>query len=62
MLTIRQLMEGPSTSPDGKHWEPSLPYPGGPLTWRMRDAWEVLMGRAQAIIQTPPAERARRSS
>jgi len=36
--------------PDGR-WVPLLPYPG-PLTWRLRDAWEVVMGRAEAVRNT----------
>jgi len=60
MMTIKELVTGPHTSPDGKHWEPSLPYPG-PWIWRLRDAWEVLQGRATAVRQTPSGERERGS-
>lgn len=54
MMTIKELMEnGTRSSPDGKHWEPALPD-GGQLWWRirLRDAWEVLQGRAVAVRQT----------
>lgn len=52
MLTMKELMTGPRSSPDGKHWEPSLPYPA-PMIRNIRDAWEVLNGRAHAVRQTP---------
>lgn len=58
MLTLKELMENPTrSSPDGKHWEPALPY-GGQLWWRIRvrDAWEVLRGRACAVRQTEKAD------
>lgn len=29
-------------------WVPSKPLPG-PLLWRLRDAWAVLRGRAEAL-------------
>lgn len=58
-MTIRELMEGPTAGilVRGKIgmrtvWEPLLPYPG-PFSWRLRDAWEVLQGRATAVKQTP---------
>lgn len=53
MITVQELMTGPSTSPDGKHWEPSLPLPMWTLPARLRDAWEVFQGRATAVRQTP---------
>jgi len=53
MMTMKELVMGPSTSPDGKHWEPALPYPG-PFIYRVRDAWQVLTGKATAIRSTPP--------
>lgn len=52
MMTIKELMEARYlSSPDGKHWEPALP---GYQWWRIRvrDAWEVLCGRACAVRQT----------
>ncbi len=51
MLTIKDVMtSGASSSPDGKHWEPALPYMRGMLHWR--DAWAVFRGRAVAVRQT----------
>lgn len=62
MITIRELLEGPQVGVEvnGKIgmetvWEPALPYPG-PWSWRLRDAWEVLQGRATAIRRTPNEE------
>jgi hypothetical protein len=54
MMTLKDLLtSGVSTSPDGVHWEPALPYPS-PLLWdRWRDAWAVFTGKAHAIVQTP---------
>jgi gamma-glutamyl-gamma-aminobutyrate hydrolase PuuD len=53
MMTVKGLLtSGVSTCVDGKHWEPAISI-SEPLIWRIRDAWEVLMGRAAAIKQTP---------
>ena len=57
MLTVKDLMtSGAQSSPDGVHWEPSLPLPlfGWIFCWR--DAWEVLNGRALAIRQTEKSD------
>jgi len=54
MMTMKELMENPcQSSPDGRHWEPSLPEKGC-LWWRIRlsDAWAVWKGEATAIRQT----------
>jgi len=52
MITVKDLMSSEvQSSPDGKHWEPSLPQ----YTWwrtRLNDAWAVLIGNATAIRQT----------
>lgn len=54
MITVRDLITSSNaTSPDGKHWEPSLPLPFWSLRSRLHDAWEVFQGRATAIKQTP---------
>lgn len=54
MMTMKQLLTSTvSSSPDGKHWEPSLPMPWTPA---FRDAWEVLRGRAVAVRQTTKAD------
>lgn len=49
------LLSGRSaqSSPDGKHWEPSIPVQ---LDWNWTDAWEVLRGRAIAVRQTTKAD------
>lgn len=54
-ITMRQLITGPQTSPDGVHWEPSLPEPL--WTWRARfaSALDVWRGQATAVRQTPSA-------
>ncbi len=55
MMTMKDVLtSGNSSSPDGEHWEPSLPYMLGRLYWR--DAWEVLHGRAVAVRQTTKAD------
>lgn len=54
MITVKDLMQNQcSSSPDGKHWEPSLPETRR-LWWRirLRDAWAVWKGDAVAIRQT----------
>lgn len=57
MLTIKDLMtSGVSSSPDGTHWEPSLPLPMFGWRYLWRDAWEVLNGRALAVRQTTKAD------
>jgi hypothetical protein len=54
-MTLKELLtSGCQTSPDGKHWEPALPMAGFFIE-RLRDAWEVLQGRATAIRATPAA-------
>ncbi len=56
MLTVKELMENPNrSSPDGRHWEPAL-WLYAPLRYRLRDAWEVVCGRAMAIRQTENAD------
>lgn len=56
-MTLKDLMtSGCQSSPDGIHWEPALPYPG-PMIRNVRDAWEVLTGRAVAVTQTPSEPR-----
>lgn len=53
MMTVKDLMMNPcQSSPDGKHWEPSLPM--GSVWWRVRvrDALAVLAGHAVAVRQT----------
>lgn len=56
MITVRDLIlmgEVASCSPDGTHWEPSLPIVGyRPLRDRLGDAWAVWTGRAYAVRQT----------
>ena len=50
-MTLRDLLtSGNQSSPDGKHWEPAIPYLRGRLYWR--DAWAVLRGEALAVRQT----------
>ena len=57
MMTIKDLMENPvSSSPDGKYWEPALPYPTPYWRVRLSDAWAVWKGRATAIRQTQKAD------
>ena len=56
MMTVKDLLTNQNqSSPDGKHWEPALPYY---LLWRtrLRDAWAVLKGNAVAIRQTTKAD------
>lgn len=53
MITVKALIESSTqSSPDGRHWEPALPYPTVWWRFRVSDAWQVLMGRATAIRQT----------
>lgn len=53
MMTLKDLMSNTTqSSPDGRHWEPALPWPPLPLRYRLGDAWEVLCGRATAVRQT----------
>ncbi len=40
--------EWPQGSSDGETWHLSQPVPG-PLVNRLRDAWAVLTGRAEAV-------------
>ncbi len=57
MMTVKDLMtSGVQSSPDGKHWEPSLPLPWYSWRYNWRDAWAVLNGRAVAIRQTTKAD------
>lgn len=54
-MTVKDLMTSTvRSSPDGKHWEPALPY----VWWRirLRDAWAVWKGEAHAIRQTTKAD------
>ena len=56
MLTVRDLIQcDTQSSPDGIHWEPSLPTV---LWWRIRlkDAIAVLRGDAVAVRQTTKAD------
>ena len=56
MMTLKDLMSNPTrSSPDGRHWEPALPWPL-PLRYRVRDAWQVLRGQATAVRQTQKAD------
>ncbi len=49
MITTRELIDGASSpSPKDGRWLPVLPL-GPVLPQRIRDAWAVLTGRAQAI-------------
>ena len=53
MMTMKDVMtSGVQSSPDGRHWEPSLPIPMFGWRYLWRDAWEVLNGRALAVRQT----------
>lgn len=56
MLTTKDIVDGPVRSPDGKRWYLALPV-AGPLMYRLRDAWAVIRGRAEAIreVDPPPA-------
>lgn len=50
MFTLKYLVtEAPCSQNEinGK-WVPARPLPG-PFPWRLRDAWEVLRGRADAF-------------
>jgi hypothetical protein len=61
MINLKDLMENPiRSSPDGKHWEPCLPYY---LGWRirLRDAWAVWKGEAVAVRQTTKEDVNRKS-
>lgn len=52
MITVKDLMTSPvKSSPDGKHWEPSL-WVTHWWSIRIRDALAVLQGKAVAIRQT----------
>lgn len=53
MMTVKDLVTGPSTQHPSGAWEPALPLPDGLLMNRLRDAWAVLTGKAHAIRQTP---------
>ncbi len=49
MYTLRELHEWKSyASSDGKKWVPAAPL-DGPYIERIRDAWHVLMGKADAF-------------
>ena len=50
MNTLEYLVKeaAHSQSEINGRWVPSRPYPG-PFLWRLRDAWEVLRGRADAF-------------
>lgn len=57
VMTMKELMtNGCQSSPDGKHWEPSLPIPTYLFRERLSDAWEVFCGRATAIRNTTAAD------
>ena len=57
MMTVKDLMTNTvHSSPDGRHWEPSIPLPMFGWRYQWRDAWEVLNGRAVAIRQTTKAD------
>ncbi len=47
MITTRFLAEHQTQMPWGE-WVPALPESMG-LRWRLRDAWAVLRGRAEAV-------------
>ncbi|HAM41675.1 MAG TPA: hypothetical protein DCP69_10150 [Candidatus Omnitrophica bacterium] len=56
MLTMCDLKGNEASSPCRRCrcWHAVLPIAwGAPLTWRLRDAWEVLRGRAQAVCEHP---------
>ena len=44
MMTLKQLMESTvHSSPDGKHWEPAIPYMKHTLHWPITDGeWHVM--------------------
>ena len=48
MLRAEDFREWPQASADGQTWRYSQPLPA-PLIVRLRDAWQVLMGRAEAV-------------
>lgn len=49
MMLADQLKDGPSAGwVGGRVWALARPYPG-PFSWRLRDAWAVLKGRAEAV-------------
>lgn len=50
MITVRQLIDGASTPKKDGRWLPCLPYPTTYIVQRVKDAWEVFKGRAEAII------------
>ncbi len=57
MLTVKDLMTSDvHSSPDGIHWEPSIPVPMWGWRYNWRDAWAVLNGRAVAVRQTTEAD------
>lgn len=59
MLTTDRLGECQREVWRNGPWIPALPLPG-PLRSRLRDAWEVLCGRATAVREPTPAECRRR--
>lgn len=46
---VQHIKEGPQSSPDGTHWEPARPYGMFTLTSRVRLAWLVFKGEADAL-------------
>jgi hypothetical protein len=54
MMTLKQLLSSSnSSSPNGTHWEPSIPRLPD---WNWSDAWAVLRGRALAVRQTKKSD------
>lgn len=50
MITVRQLIEGAASPRKDGRWLPCLPIPATDYLTRIRDAWKVLSGKAEAII------------
>lgn len=48
MLKTSDLLGVSTQLPDGR-WVPALPLPCGFIWIRLKDAWEVFRGRAEAI-------------
>lgn len=49
MITVRELIDGASSPRRDGRWLPVLPIPVTAYLYRLRDAWEVWKGRAEAI-------------
>lgn len=50
MIKTNELNACQTRLPDGQ-WVPKLPHPA-PFRVRLRDAWQVLIGKAEAVTES----------